>query len=248
GGGGDLAEPAADGIERLTPGDADKLPHALGANALHRPLEPVGVIDPFQVAGDFLAQEAARERVVTVAPQVHRPALGDRDDHPAGVGAIVRADGANSPRDGAHGRLSRGDGWSDLSSSTGLASRTLAEIAVASGTTISETVPPAKNYRYPLARERQKWETHSHRCFRRRSVWAGRYGCGNGLKRSPGTVESSSLDSPGDGLPISYTCGKSGVPSTVRLSGAASLLGEEPAGSLVPFRPRGVGLAFPKER
>src|SRR5207248_2633316 len=62
----------------------------------------VGVVDAVEVAGYLLAQEAAGERVVLVAAQVHRPAVGHGNDHAAGVGAVVGADGANGLGAGAH--------------------------------------------------------------------------------------------------------------------------------------------------
>ncbi len=80
---------------------------ALGTDALHRILQPVGMVDAFQVACDLLAEKAARERMVRIAAQVDGPAILDRDDHAAGIGAIVRADGADRLVKGqVHGRAS----------------------------------------------------------------------------------------------------------------------------------------------
>jgi hypothetical protein len=50
-----------------------------------------GMIDPFEVAVHFDAEEALGERVGLVASEVNRAALLDLHRHAAGIGAIVGA-------------------------------------------------------------------------------------------------------------------------------------------------------------
>src|SRR5205085_51825 len=69
----------------------------------------VGVVDPLEVAGYLLAEEAVSERMIGIAAELDGPAVGDRDGHAAGVGAVVGADGPDGQGKAGHGDGPRGD-------------------------------------------------------------------------------------------------------------------------------------------
>src|SRR5262249_22235039 len=71
-----------------------KLARALWPNALQWVFETVRVVGPVQITGDFLAEEAARKRMLFVAAKVDGLAVAHRHDHATSIGAIV---GANGP-------------------------------------------------------------------------------------------------------------------------------------------------------
>src|SRR5205807_2070013 len=88
--GDDLVEALGNRGDRLIPGDASELRRALGTDAFHGPAQPVGVVHPFEIACDFLAQEAACEWMIAVAAQIDRLAVAHRYNHGAGIGTIMR--------------------------------------------------------------------------------------------------------------------------------------------------------------
>src|SRR5205814_5857600 len=100
----DALEPRRDFANRFAPRDTFEAALALLADAPLRIEHAVRVIDAFEVVGDLLTEEAAGERMVAVAAELDGSAGRgiDGDDHPAGVGAIVRADGLNGPEFAAH--------------------------------------------------------------------------------------------------------------------------------------------------
>ena len=53
------------------------------------------VVRPLQILRDFGAQKAARDRMLRIARDADGPAVFNRDQHRAGVGTVVRADGAD---------------------------------------------------------------------------------------------------------------------------------------------------------
>ena len=54
--------------------------------------DPLGTVDPLEIAVHLRAEEALREGVSRVASESHRAVLFDVDAHHAGVGAVVGAD------------------------------------------------------------------------------------------------------------------------------------------------------------
>ena len=102
--GGDRREPVRDGVDRLVPRDGLELALALGPDPLHRRHQPVGAVDPIEVAGHLLAEEPAREGVFGIALQLDGHAVPDGHPHAAGVGAVERADVLEDGRlGGGHG-------------------------------------------------------------------------------------------------------------------------------------------------
>ena len=89
--GGDVAVFRRDGVERLVPGDALEAALALAPHPLHRMQQAAPGIHALEVVGDLGAQRAVGEGHVGRAADLHRAAVGDRDLHRAGVGAVVRA-------------------------------------------------------------------------------------------------------------------------------------------------------------
>ena len=69
-GGRDLLEPAGDFADGVGPGDALELPVPLLAGAAQGVEQTLGVVDAIEIAGDLLAQEAAREGMVAVAAEL----------------------------------------------------------------------------------------------------------------------------------------------------------------------------------
>src|SRR5262249_32976635 len=91
GGVGDRRGLGCNSFDRLSPGNAAKLALAFRADANHWILQSLRMIDALEVAGHLLAKVAIRERMVRVAPQLHRPAILDGDQEAARVRAIMRA-------------------------------------------------------------------------------------------------------------------------------------------------------------
>ncbi len=104
---GNRAEPGRDGVERLVPGNALEATLALPAHASHRVQHALRGIGALEVPCDLRAERSSRRRMVRRAPHLDRAAVLDRDQHRAGVGAIVRAGAAN---DGAAGKRVEGHG------------------------------------------------------------------------------------------------------------------------------------------
>ena len=96
-----LPQPRRDPGQRLVPRDALKAAAALRPYAALRMAQPIGVIDPLEVAVDLAAEGALRHGMVGVAPDVERAPVGavDCDLPAAGVRAVVRA-GAGYDADG----------------------------------------------------------------------------------------------------------------------------------------------------
>jgi hypothetical protein len=91
-------EPAGDLVQRLVPGNPAEPATALRAGAAQRVQHPVGAVDLVDVVVHLHAQPAAGERMPRIPPHLHRAALAHRDQHGAGVRAIVRARPANGCR------------------------------------------------------------------------------------------------------------------------------------------------------
>ena len=87
----DGGEPLRHLADRVVPADPLEAALALGADAAERVQQPVGRARVLEVAGDLVAQRAARERVVGRAAEAHRLPVADRDDPAAPVGAVQRA-------------------------------------------------------------------------------------------------------------------------------------------------------------
>ena len=75
-----------------------KRPLPLAPDALQRMQHALGVVGALGVARDLGAQRAVRRRMGRIALHLHGPAVLHRDQHRAGVGAVVRAGGANELR------------------------------------------------------------------------------------------------------------------------------------------------------
>ena len=91
-------EPAGDLIQRLVPGDPGELAAAFRPGAPHRVQHPVGAVGLVDVVVHLHAQPAAGERMLGVAPHLHRAPVADRDQHRAGIRAIMRARAADGLR------------------------------------------------------------------------------------------------------------------------------------------------------
>jgi hypothetical protein len=91
-------EPAGDLIQRLVPGDPGELAAALRAGAPHRVQHPVRAVGLVDVVVHLHAQPAAGERMPGVTPHFHRAPAAHRDQHRAGVRAIMRARAAHGHR------------------------------------------------------------------------------------------------------------------------------------------------------
>ncbi len=89
---GNGAETAGNQLDRLIPADAAEFAMPLGSAADHRILQPARMVNSFQVARHFLAEESIRERMVRVAAQPGCPPILHRHEHAARVGTVVRAD------------------------------------------------------------------------------------------------------------------------------------------------------------
>ena len=98
----DGGEPLCDGVERLVPGDALK---AFGLattrqrafrdarSAAHGVKQAIGRIDAIEILGDFAAEKSAGDRMIRVAGDFLRAAVGvHAHQHGAGVRAVVGAD------------------------------------------------------------------------------------------------------------------------------------------------------------
>ena len=90
---GDRFQLCRNDVERLVPADALEaaLPRPLAADAAHRVQHAVGAVGALEVSRDLGAQHALRGRVIRIAPHLGRNAILHRDQHGAGVRAIVRA-------------------------------------------------------------------------------------------------------------------------------------------------------------
>src|SRR5581483_9743846 len=103
-------------VQRLFPGDAletVKPSGALRRRATQRVEHPVRGIHPLQVLSDLGAQKSARHRMRRVTLDPGRAPVFDRDQHTAGVRAVVRAGGMDYALHGCKGlwRDSTNTGW-----------------------------------------------------------------------------------------------------------------------------------------
>src|SRR5262249_36266720 len=84
-----------DCVERLFPGDSLEAALAFRADSSHRVEHAPGVVDSFQIAGNFSAEEALSGRVIGITSDFRCATVLDFDEHRACVRAIVRASGVN---------------------------------------------------------------------------------------------------------------------------------------------------------
>ena len=84
--------------QRFVPRHANELAAALGADALERVLQALGVVGALGVAADLGAQHALRGGVRRIALDAHHTATLHGDAHGAGVGAVVRTGHVNGAR------------------------------------------------------------------------------------------------------------------------------------------------------
>ncbi|MCY1227605.1 hypothetical protein D9M72_398820 [compost metagenome] len=98
---GDGLQARGDGIERFVPGNRRELALALPADALHRRQQAVGMVGAFGVARYLGAQHALRAGMVRIAGHLDGAAVLDGDEQGTGVGAVMRAGGADNA--GSHG-------------------------------------------------------------------------------------------------------------------------------------------------
>ena len=102
---GDDGEAGRDGVEGFVPGDAlegfgfaavGERGFGNAGAAAHRVEQAVRRVNAVEVFRDFAAEEAARDGVIGVAAKFGGAAgFVDGDEHPAGVGAVMRADSMN---------------------------------------------------------------------------------------------------------------------------------------------------------
>src|SRR5215475_3299189 len=85
----------ADCFEGLVPADALELSGPFGSGALERVEHSIWAVDPLLIVVDFYAQSSAGEGVLGVATYRDRASIFYRDQHRAGVRAIVWACCAN---------------------------------------------------------------------------------------------------------------------------------------------------------
>ena len=106
---GDRGKTCCDIRQCRIPADLFPLPAAFGAHALQRMQHAFGVVGALGVATHLGAEHAGGGRVVRIAFHAGDTAVLHRDAHGAGVGAVVRAGGADGVRrrggDGVHGVL-----------------------------------------------------------------------------------------------------------------------------------------------
>jgi hypothetical protein len=97
--GGDRALEARAGVlDGLVPRGAAELGRALRAVADQRMQQPLVRVHAVEVVGDLAAEKAVRDRVLRVAADLDGPpVLVDRDQHRAGVGAVVGTGRVNDP-------------------------------------------------------------------------------------------------------------------------------------------------------
>ena len=83
-------------VEGGVPGDSFEppCPGAFRADASERKSKAIGVISPFEIAVDFVAEKTAGEWRFGIAADSNGDIAGPMHLHRAGIGAIMRADGA----------------------------------------------------------------------------------------------------------------------------------------------------------
>src|SRR6266850_1668998 len=90
--GGDDGSPASsDLVDSLVPRDAGEATLTLGAGAAQGMEQPVRAVDALEIAVDLDAEMPAGDGVSRIRCDVDGAAVPDRDEHRAGVGAVVRA-------------------------------------------------------------------------------------------------------------------------------------------------------------
>ena len=80
------------------PANGPELPRSFKADAEQGGGEAIGMVGAFEVPADLAAKEAAGEWVLLIASQLRGNAICDSHNHPAGIGAVVRANAAHSAR------------------------------------------------------------------------------------------------------------------------------------------------------
>src|SRR6516162_4123385 len=91
----DLGPAVADRFDSFVPADAVELAGPLRSGALEGMEHSIRAVDPLFVIIDFDAQPSAGEGVLRISMYGDRPSIFYRNQHRAGVGAIVRACCAN---------------------------------------------------------------------------------------------------------------------------------------------------------
>ena len=76
----------------LVPGNGCKLAASLGPGPLQRHRQAARRMDGPFIMGHLRAQRPARKRMGPIAGDGHDAAVVDRNDKPAGIGAVIRAD------------------------------------------------------------------------------------------------------------------------------------------------------------
>jgi hypothetical protein len=85
---GNAPEALTDGFEGFTPGDPLKPSLSLQPNSLQGKHQPVGAVDPIEISGHLLTQEASRKPVLWVTLELDCHAALNRHPHAACVGAV----------------------------------------------------------------------------------------------------------------------------------------------------------------
>ena len=99
---GNSLELRGDRADGLIPRNAFELPLPLRANPFHRIEQPVAVVDAVEIVGHFLAEKSPGKGMLRIAAELDGAAVLDRDDEPARIGAIVRADGTDGSERSLH--------------------------------------------------------------------------------------------------------------------------------------------------
>ena len=83
---------------------AVRIPVSAGPDPFQREKKPSGVVDPFQVVRHLAAEKALRERVILIPLQFDgfSRRIVDGDNHSAGIGAVVGANGPDGSQRGFH--------------------------------------------------------------------------------------------------------------------------------------------------
>ncbi len=107
----DGIQPRRDVGQRVVPRHRLEAAGTLGAHAPERVREAVAMVGSFHVAIHLGAQESVRERMLGIAGHAHGASAFDRDEHGAGVGAVVRTRAAHDP---VVGRRGNGERWREV--------------------------------------------------------------------------------------------------------------------------------------
>ena len=91
-----------DRTDRVVPADPLEPSFALLADPAHREEQSLGIVERIQIVIDLATQRAPRERVLSIASQVYRTPVLDRDEPRAGVRAVEGARASNRRSHGAN--------------------------------------------------------------------------------------------------------------------------------------------------